>query len=423
MQTKIFFFVIALFATTFLYPQELNLELKDLIHQAIKASPKLKMLRAEYDAAGSRIEINSNLPDPMLTLGLINLPTNSFSFTQEPMTGKVIGLSQGIPFPGSLSAKANVKSADTSIIKKEIEDLKNKIRNEVIQKYLELQLTREELSYAIESENLLNQISDVARSKYESSKASLQNIIQVEVQITRVKDKIELLRGKENGLVAELNALALRDLNAEIITDYISPISDLKFDNLSLIEDSKLNRPFLKKIENEMKKSKYMEEAAEYEFYPNFNIGAQYSQRDEISKTGVNLNDFFSVIVGVTLPINYGGKKSAKVDEAKFMQSFYLEKYNSSIQDITQSVGKITAKIKELSSREKLVENTLLPQSEKLLEAALADYQVAKIDFVNVIKAESDILDIKTELAALRADYYKNLAQLEFLTGKSLQNN
>lgn len=423
MQTKILFFVIALFATTFLYPQELKLELKDLIHQAIKASPKLKMLRAEYDAAESRIEINSNLPDPMLTLGLINLPTNSFSFTQEPMTGKVIGLSQGIPFPGSLSAKANVKSADTSIVRREIEDLKNKIRNEVIQKYLELQLTREQLSYAIESENLLNQISDVARSKYESSKASLQNIIQVEVQITRVKDKIELLRGKENGLVAELNALALRDLNSEIITDYISPISDLKFDNLSLIEDSKLNRPFLKKIENEMEKSKYMEEAAEYEFYPNFNIGAQYSQRDEISKTGVNLNDFFSVIVGVTLPINYGGKKRSKVDEAKFMQSFYLEKYNSSIQDITQSVGKITAKIKELSSREKLVENTLLPQSEKLLEAALADYQVARIDFVNVIKAESDILDIKTELAALRADYYKNLAQLEFLTGKSLQNN
>lgn len=419
MNSKLLMLLIIIFSFAGLqFGQEKNEALKELISAAIKASPKIKMLNFKLSVANAQIDQGTNLPDPHLTLGLVNLPTNSFSFTQEPMTGKVIGLSQGIPFPGSLSAKANVKSADTSIVRREIEDLISKIRNEITQKYLDLQLTREKLSYAIESENLLNQISDVARSKYESSKASLQNIIQVEVQITRVKDKIELLRGKEQGLVAELNALILRDLNSEIATNYISPISDLNFDNLSLIEDSKLNRPFLKKIENEMKKSKYMEEAAEYEFYPNFNIGAQYSQRDEISKTGVNLNDFFSVIVGVTLPINYGGKKSAKVDEAKFMQSFYLEKYNSSIQDITQSVGKITAKIKELSSREKLVEKTLLPQSEKLLEAALADYQVAKIDFVNVIKAESDILDIKTELAALRADYYKNLAQLEFLTGK-----
>jgi len=50
----------------------------------------------------------------------------------------------------------------------------------------------------------------------------------------------------------------------------------------------------------------------------------------------------------------------------------------------------------------------------------MADYQVNKIDFVNVIKAEDDILKIKTELAKLRTNYTIQVAQLEFLTGSRL---
>ena len=51
--------------------------LDSLINQALNVSPKLKMLQSKYSAAESQTNINTNLPDPMLTLGLMNLPTNS----------------------------------------------------------------------------------------------------------------------------------------------------------------------------------------------------------------------------------------------------------------------------------------------------------------------------------------------------------
>ena len=93
--------------------------LDSLIKQAIIVSPKLKMLQSKYSAAESNVNVNSNLPDPMLTLGLMNLPTNTFSFTQEPMTGKIVGLSQAIPFPGKLSSIANVSEKDAEIVKQD----------------------------------------------------------------------------------------------------------------------------------------------------------------------------------------------------------------------------------------------------------------------------------------------------------------
>ena len=97
-------FTVILLSVFPLFSQAQSLD--SLISKAIDVSPKLKMLTAKQNAAESMVNVNSNLPDPMLTLGLANLPTNSFSFTQEPMTGKIVGLSQAVPFPGKLGAVA-----------------------------------------------------------------------------------------------------------------------------------------------------------------------------------------------------------------------------------------------------------------------------------------------------------------------------
>jgi len=403
--------------------QHKNESLNDLINEAIQVSPKIKMLQSKLNVAGSKIEQGTNLPDPVLTLGLINMPTNSFSFTQEPMTGKIIGLTQAIPFPGGLGTASDVKAIDTLIVEREIEDLKNEIRKNVSTFYYNLQLMREEIILAKESKALLEQISEVVKSKYEVSEASLQNIIQVEVQITRVEDRIEALAGRENAILSELNALLLRKENSQISTDEIIPIGNGKYSSAALIKGANKYRPFLKGIELSEQKSKLMENLAGYSYYPNFQIGLQYTQRDYSSLTGQNWNDFLSVVVGITLPLGYGGKYSSKVEEAQYLQSFYREQYSSSIQSLNQSFGKIVAKLNELQVREKLISGTLLIQAEQALQASLADYQVGRIDFVNVINAENDILKIKTDLIKIRTEYSKNIAQLEFLVGSEINDS
>ena len=410
--------LIALFMN--LTAQQENEPLDSLIFHAIRVSPKIKLLRSKMEVSSSKIEHGTNLPDPMLTFGLVNMPTNSFSFTQEPMTGKVIGITQAFPFPGGLGVKSNVIAMDTLIVEQEIEDFKNEIRKDVTTLYYELQLVREEKILAAESKALLNQISDVVKSKYEVSQASLQNMIQVEVQITRVQDRIESLIGKENATLAELNAFLLREENSAIDTDEIIPVSGDKYSSTALIKTANEYRPFLRGIQLSEQKSKLMENAADYSYYPNFQVGLQYTQRDYSSVTGQNWNDFLSVVVGITLPLGYGGGYSSKVEEAQYLQSFYREQYSSSVQSLNQSFGKIVAKLHELQIREKLISETLLPQTEQALQASLADYQVGRVDFVNVINAESDILKIKTDLIKIRTEYSKNVAQLEFLVGTEI---
>ncbi len=48
---------------------------------------------------------------------------------------------------------------------------------------------------------------------------------------------------------------------------------------------------------------------------------------------------------------------------------------------------------------------------------------MGKIDFVNVINAEKEILNVKTDLIKIQTDYKKNIVMLEYLVGSDLPHN
>ncbi len=400
-----------------------NFKLGKYVSEALRVSPELKMLNSKLLVSKSKVAQVSNLPDPVLKFGVNNLPVASFAFDEEAMTGKVIGLSQAIPFPGKLSQAGNIKTIDVEIVEEEIADKKNRIKNEFSQAYYELIYLRSAIEYSNENLKLLESISKVVRSKYSVSKASQQNVIKVDEEITSLRTKIEFLRGKENAVIAVLNSFLLADSKSKIETGKISMIPNFNFTITELIKISENNRPFLKGIKKAKEKSKELKKLFEYDYYPNFAFSVQYTQRGNFAKTNSNLNDFLSGFISLSIPLNYGGKVTAKVNEAEYKYDLYSNQYNASLQFLMKAFGKSVSKILELKEREKLIEQGLLKQAKQSLNAALAAYQVNEIDFYNVIAAENRLLNVQIELAKIRTDYYKEISLLEFLTGSSLKRD
>ena len=204
--------------------QTQNEVLDKIIDQSIEKSPQISMLKAKLAVASSQIEIGTNLPDPTLKFGLINLPVNTFSFSQEPMTGKMIGLSQAVPFPGKLNAAAEVLSKNTEIINQEINDLKNEIVKNVKLAYYDLSFTRDALNIAEKSKANLERIVALVRTKYTISEASQQNLIQADVELTKIKDKIAELKGRERTNLSTLNSFLLENPDKPIKTESFESI-------------------------------------------------------------------------------------------------------------------------------------------------------------------------------------------------------
>ena len=85
-------------------------DLDQLIKEALENNPGLRAREAKVHSDSARISVTGSLPDPVFGFSLINLPVNSFSFKQEPMTGKLFSLRQNFPFFGTLGRKEEVVS-------------------------------------------------------------------------------------------------------------------------------------------------------------------------------------------------------------------------------------------------------------------------------------------------------------------------
>src|SRR3989449_495322 len=82
--------------------------LQALVAEALARNPTVAQRQAALRAATLRIRPAGSLPDPMLTVGVMDLVLPHFEFNQSDFTEADIELSQDIPWPGSLGARSGV---------------------------------------------------------------------------------------------------------------------------------------------------------------------------------------------------------------------------------------------------------------------------------------------------------------------------
>ena len=395
--------------------------LDTLINIALDKSPELKMLQYKMNASENRIQQNSNLPDPMLSFGVMSLPLPSLAFNKEMMTAKIVGLSQEFPFPGKLSTVEQKNSKDAEVVKQEYYDKQNEIIKNITQSYDELKYIRKEIEITKKSKALMQQIMDVVRSMYLVSEASQQNVFRVDLEITGMDEMLSKLKGEEDEILSNINSLLLRDPSIPINTDslIISDYIEVSFDQL--LDSARVNRPYLKGISLLEEKEQLSESIADYEYLPMFKLSAQYAFRDKVQDMPVD--DMISVMLDISIPLNYGGKVSAMVQESKSMQDMYREQFSASLQMLNKEFGSVISKLKSIKDRIKLIEEGSLMQAQANLNSALTAYQVGKIDFMNIIDAQNNLYTIEKNLYRLKTDYNKQVAELRFLTGSRNLNN
>src|SRR2546429_9168427 len=85
--------------------------LQSLVAEALARTPTIAQRQAAVRAATLRIRPAGSLPDPMLTVGVMDLLLPHFEFNRSDFTEVDVELSQEIPWPGSLGARSGVVRA------------------------------------------------------------------------------------------------------------------------------------------------------------------------------------------------------------------------------------------------------------------------------------------------------------------------
>ncbi|MBL4799421.1 MAG: TolC family protein, partial [Oleispira sp.] len=139
------------------YDRNFTLTENSAVDVAVRDNPNLAQMQARYDALSAIPSQVGTLPDPIVSLGAMNFPTDSFNRDQEAMTQIQIGFSQAFPFPGKLSLKEEAAEFDALAARHTVEEVRLQLIMRVKSKWWQLYYVEQALITVDLNQALLRQ--------------------------------------------------------------------------------------------------------------------------------------------------------------------------------------------------------------------------------------------------------------------------
>jgi|GEM_PF-4226220 len=123
-----------------------SLRLEDLVQISLNRHPSLQALRSQKNAQKQRVVQAGAYANPMLQLGVMNLPEGRWKFGEDMMTARSVGIMQRVHFPGRLTLQREQAGEKLEQLLARIEELELKLTNRVEKTYFDLWYNRRALS-------------------------------------------------------------------------------------------------------------------------------------------------------------------------------------------------------------------------------------------------------------------------------------
>ncbi|KMP10728.1 hypothetical protein UR09_05370 [Candidatus Nitromaritima sp. SCGC AAA799-A02] len=393
--------------------------LDQFIETALRDNPELLEAKKRIEVKGEIPSQAGSLDDPMFQFELKSMPVDTFDFGQEPMTQKLLTLSQKLPYPGKLGLRSEIALKEMEIARENLEDLKLKIKKQVKKYYYELSFILEAIKITKQNKLLLKQFVAIAESKYSVGKGVQQDVLKAQVELSQIIDKLIQLNKKKESIQAKLNTLMNLLPQAPITVPQGMTKTPFNYPLEELQKMAEENRPVLKQIIRLKERFQASKKLAEKEYYPNFNVGFRYGQREDGPKR-VERPDFLSAFVGINIPLWHKTKQRRKVSQESFQIERVQEAYNNTKNQIYLKVKELMDEENQGSETLDLIGKGILPQARQSLESALAGYPVDKVDFLTLLNNQVTLFNWEIKYFRELSNYEKTLAELEHAVGKGL---
>jgi outer membrane protein TolC len=394
-------------------------DLQDLIDEALASHPRLQAARLRAEAVEHRIGPAGALADPVIRLEMNNVPTSDWDFSSTPMSGRQLGVSQRLPWPGLRAARQQVAHAAFAGARERATDHEAQIVFDVKRAWYELAFLDRAIDIAGRNEQLLADFVRIAQTKYAVGRGLQQDVLKAQVSQSGLRERLIVLQSQRRQAEAELNAALDRELDTPVDrTPELTP-TPLTHEAGALEEMALQRRPVLAALGHDAVRGRAAESAARLEGRPDFDVSIAYRQRD-FADDPVRGSDFVSAAVSVSLPLWRDRKEQEQATEAR-LNALAAESTRKALAlqirlDIRQGYVAVTAH----RERMRWLRTAIIPQAQQSLSAALAGYQVDKVDFLTLLDSQVSLLDFDTDAYRHLTDSEQILAQIEMAVGTRL---
>lgn len=387
-----------------------------LVEEALANNPRIQAAHKEWKAEEYRVGYVKGLPDPQASYGYFGDNVETRVGPQEHK----YGVSQRIPFPGKLGLKGKAQAKRATILEEQYEAIKREVIKEVKFSYYDIYWVDKAIQITEEEKGILESLEKVAQRKYESNLTSQQDVIKAQLELSKLIDKLLLLKQNRKSLVARMNSILNRTKGTELgMTNGIEP-SPFDYDLSELHNISKESRQELMAARLEMERVKYEKSLARLDYLPDFTFGVDYIEIGSGHTTQPNDgDDAWMGKVSLNVPIWFG-KLNAQLKEKKARLESSRKNYENIENNVSYEVEDLYFKIITYKDIVSLYKTALVPQAEQAFEATRSGYETGKVDFLDWLDSERVLLRTRLAYYKAIADYEKSVAYLERVVGRDL---
>jgi outer membrane protein TolC len=416
------------------------LSLEEAVAAAQRNDPWLVENRHSEEAVFSMSVVAGTLPDPTVTLGLANLPTDTFDIGQEAMTQIKVGVTQMLPRGDTLHLKRRQLQTIAGRYPYERLDRQAKTVVKVGQLWLDAYQAGESITLIEADRPLFEQLADVAEAGYSSAlgKTRQQDIIRAHLELTRLDDRLTMLRQKQETATEKLAEW----LYGSLPRDYGEPSSpgqhdipaafelERKLPEIAMLKPglytapvkvvptslypSLADHPAVQVIEQQIEAGNLGIDLARQQYKPMWGVSASYAYRDD-DPMGRERADFLSVGLSFDLPFFTANRQDKEVQSAVSQAEAVKARKWTMLREMAAEFEQNRVQLIRLTERQDLYSRELLPRMYEQTEASLTAYTNDDGDFAEAVRARIALLNarlddleiaVQRQKAILRLNYY-----------------
>lgn len=424
-------------------------QLDSLVASAQSASPAVRAAASRVDAARTRVGPAAAWSDPMLMAGIQNLPLGkeapsspmggmSGGVGPDPMTMRMVGVSQTIPYPGKLSLRRRAAEREVEAAQSGLDAVRWQVTRDVKHTYYELAFLDQALAIVERTSAALANFVRLTDARYAVGSAAQQDVLKARVEAARLAETAASLKEDRRTALAQLNALLVRPSDTPLegaavparvaraaIADSAQAIrftsaalgaraADSPLPPLAELQDEALrNSPELREQEAMIAAQTLRLALARKDVLPDIDVSLEYGQRPARP-------DMITATVSVPLPVFKRQKQDASVAENNAQLAALEADRSKKENDIRAEVAQLVSDLERSRAQLALYVKAVIPQSRAALASATASYQVAKVEFLTVLDDQATLFNYETEYWRALTNFADKLAELERVTGKEV---
>ena len=388
-----------LFTPIFLYilfVSSLNAQTLDDYVDQLSSHPEVLTLVSKSKKYYELAESELSWPDPMVVLGVDNVPVDSFAFDDFLPTSKYIGFKQDIP--NYSYRKANSDRQLESSHKNDLiaHYLKSKLKAKLISMLVEYEKINKQIYYSNQKLKLYKELENYYKGQLDAGKPVYPRFSEIDIERTTVEQQLNEFIAKKEIVIAEFIRL-------------VDEVPQIKIRNLTQNKYSHLESVYPIEItKRNVLISQHKISAAKAEYYPDYSTKFVYKQRED--GPGFTGEDWFSFEIMLSIPLWYHTNQDPKLRAAKAEKQSSLDNLENIKRNWVKFFSAMNSQIQEARNNIHLL-NEKLTSLNELVDALSRNYESGKNNLDTVIHAKINLLSIHILLESQKAKHFSLIAE------------